>query len=56
MDYLRAGCQKLGQSLQVRFTPRESGDISEAVSRLKKLKMQLKSAIDLLWINGENFS
>ncbi|MGY0564809.1 MAG: ABC transporter substrate-binding protein, partial [Paraglaciecola chathamensis] len=54
-DYLRWAAREIASRYKVRLRHVKVADISEAVSRLKA-EDGSKSAIDLLWINGENFS
>jgi putative thiamine transport system substrate-binding protein len=54
-DYLRWAAKEIATRYQVKLRHVKVADISEAVSRLKA-EDGSKSAIDLLWINGENFS
>lgn len=54
-DYLRWAATEIASRYKVRLRHVKVADISEAVSRLKA-EDGSKSAIDLLWINGENFS
>jgi putative thiamine transport system substrate-binding protein len=54
-DYLRWATKEIDSRFKVRLRHVKVADISEAVSRLKA-EDGSKSAIDLLWVNGENFS
>ncbi|WP_412761936.1 ABC transporter substrate-binding protein [Paraglaciecola mesophila] len=54
-DYLRWAAREIASRYKVRLRHVKVADISEAVSRLKA-EDGSKSAVDLLWINGENFS
>ncbi|GAB2700409.1 ABC transporter substrate-binding protein [Aliiglaciecola aliphaticivorans] len=54
-DYLRWAAKEIASRYKVRLRHVKVADISEAVSRLKA-ESGKQSAIDLLWINGENFS
>jgi putative thiamine transport system substrate-binding protein len=54
-DYLRWASKEIASRDNVRLRHVKVADISEAVSRLKA-EDGSQSAIDLLWINGENFS
>jgi putative thiamine transport system substrate-binding protein len=54
-DYLRWAAREIAERYKIRLRHVKVADISEAVSRLKA-EDGSKSAIDLLWINGENFS
>ena len=54
-DYLRWAAREIASRYNVRLRHVKVADISEAVSRLKA-EDGSKSAIDLLWVNGENFS
>lgn len=54
-DYLRWAAREIASRYKVRLRHVKVADISEAVSRLKA-EDGSKSAIDLLWVNGENFS
>lgn len=54
-DYLRWAAKEIAKRYNVRLRHIKVADISEAVSRLKA-EDGGKSAIDLLWVNGENFS
>jgi putative thiamine transport system substrate-binding protein len=54
-DYLRWAATEIASRYKVRLRHVKVADISEAVSRLKA-EDGSQSAIDLLWINGENFS
>ena len=54
-DYLRWAAKEISTRYKVRLRHVKVADISEAVSRLKA-EQGSKSAIDLLWLNGENFS
>lgn len=53
--YLRWAAKEIANRYKIRLKHVKVADISEAVSRLKA-EDGSKSAIDLLWINGENFS
>lgn len=54
-DYLRWASKQVQQQFGVRLRHVKVADISEAVSRLKA-ESGGKSAIDMMWINGENFA
>ncbi|MFT7313340.1 MAG: putative thiamine transport system substrate-binding protein [Paraglaciecola sp.] len=54
-DYLRWAAKEIAQRYNIRLRHVKVADISEAVGRLKAENGR-KSAIDLLWLNGENFS
>ncbi len=54
-DYLRWAAREIASRYKIRLRHVKVADISEAVSRLKA-ESGNQSAIDLLWINGENFS
>jgi putative thiamine transport system substrate-binding protein len=54
-DYLRWASKELASRYKIRLKHVKVADISEAVKRLK-VENGRNSAIDLLWINGENFS
>lgn len=54
-DYLRWAAREVARQYKVRLQHVKVADISEAVSRLQAEDGR-SSAIDLLWINGENFS
>ncbi|MFQ3235746.1 MAG: putative thiamine transport system substrate-binding protein, partial [Paraglaciecola sp.] len=54
-DYLRWAAKEISQRYNIRLRHVKVADISEAVGRLKAEDGR-KSAIDLLWLNGENFS
>ncbi|WP_340679757.1 ABC transporter substrate-binding protein [Paraglaciecola sp.] len=54
-DYLRWAAKEIASRYKITLRHVKVADISEAVSRLKA-EDGSKSAIDLLWINGENFS
>lgn len=54
-DYLRWASKQVQQQFDVRLRHVKVADISEAVSRLKA-ESGRKSAIDMVWINGENFA
>lgn len=54
-DYLRWASKQLLQQYGVKLRHVKVADISEAVSRLKA-ESGRKSAIDMVWINGENFA
>ena len=54
-DYLRWVSRQVKQKYAITLRHVKVADISEAVSRLKAENGR-KSAIDLLWINGENFA
>jgi len=54
-DYLRWVSKEVASKYKVRLKHVKVADISEAVKRLKAENGK-PSAIDLLWINGENFS
>ncbi len=54
-DYLRWASRQILTEYGVRLKHVKVADISEAVSRLKAEDGK-KSAIDLVWINGENFA
>ncbi len=54
-DYLRWAAKEVARRYKIRLRHVKVADISEAVSRLK-VENGRNSAIDLLWINGENFN
>ena len=54
-DYLRWASKEISRRYKIRLQHVKVADISEAVSRLKA-EDGSQSAIDLVWINGENFS
>jgi putative thiamine transport system substrate-binding protein len=54
-DYLRWAAKEIASRYKIRLRHVKVADISEAVGRLKAENGR-KSAIDLMWINGENFS
>jgi putative thiamine transport system substrate-binding protein len=54
-DYLRWASKELADRYQIRLRHVKVADISEAISRLNA-EAGSQSAIDLLWVNGENFS
>jgi putative thiamine transport system substrate-binding protein len=53
-DYLRWASKEIASRYKIRLRHVKVADISEAVGRLKAENGR-KSAIDLMWINGENF-
>lgn len=54
-DYLRWAAKEVASRYKIRLRHVKVADISEAVSRLKA-EDGSQSAIDMLWVNGENFS
>ena len=54
-DYLRWAAKEISRRYKIHLRHVKVADISEAVGRLKAENGR-KSAIDLLWLNGENFS
>jgi putative thiamine transport system substrate-binding protein len=54
-DYLRWATREIASRYKIRLRHVKVADISEAVSRFK-VEDGSQSAIDLLWINGENIS
>ncbi|MGO4890954.1 ABC transporter substrate-binding protein [Flavobacterium sp. W21_SRS_FM6] len=54
-DYLRWASKEIASRYKIRLQHVKVADITEALSRLKA-EDGGKSAIDLLWVNGENFS